>query len=424
MTQQLTVEAPAVFKPLDRPSRYKGLHGGRGSGKSWHAATMLVLRCLREPGIRVVCAREIQKTLAESAKRLIEDRIASLGVGQMFHVQHDKILTPGDGSITFWGLADKNAESIKSLEAVEVCWIEEAQMLTKRSLDLLRPTIRTEGSEIWATWNPTRKSDAIDVFLRQKAPDNAIVVEANWKHNPFFPGVLNDERLLYRKTDASAYDHVWEGGYATAVSGSYFGDLLTQARREGRICELHIDPLLEVRAFFDIGVADATSIWLAQFSGDAVNVIDYIEGVSQPLAYYVNELRSKGYQKARCILPHDGVNKSVITGKRYEDHLKDAGFRTEVIPNAGTGAARMRIEAARRILPRCHFDEKRCEAGLEALAWYHERTDEHREVGLGPLHDWSSHAADSFGLLAISYEDPGRLASFHRKIINGPTGIV
>jgi phage terminase large subunit len=175
------------------------------------------------------------------------------------------------------------------------------------------------------------------------------------------------------------------------------------------ICEVHIDPLLEVRAFFDIGVADATSIWLAQFSGGAIHIIDYIEGVSQPLSYYVNELRSKGYEKARCILPHDGVNKSVITGKRYEDHLKDAGFQTEVIPNAGAGAARMRIEAVRRILPRCHFDEKRCEAGVEALAWYHERLDEHREVGLGPLHDWSSHA-DSFGLLAVSYEEPSRTA--------------
>lgn len=134
MNLELTIEAPAVFKPLDQPSRYKGLHGGRGSGKSWAAATMLVLRCLKEPGIRLVCAREIQKTLAESAKRLIEDRIASLGVGHMFRIQHDRIITPGDGLISFWGLADKNAESIKSLEAVKVCWIEEAQMLTKRSL--------------------------------------------------------------------------------------------------------------------------------------------------------------------------------------------------------------------------------------------------------------------------------------------------
>jgi phage terminase large subunit len=416
MNQTLTIEAPAVFKPLDQPSRYKGLHGGRGSGKSWHAATMLVLRCLKEPGIRVVCAREIQKTLAESAKRLIEDRIASLGVGHMFRVQHDRILTPGDGSITFWGLADKNAESIKSLEAVKLCWIEEAQTLTKRSLHLLRPTIRVPGSEIWATWNPTRKSDAIDVFLRQQKPDNAIVIEANWRDNPFFPEVLSEDRKLDRQRDPAAYDHVWEGGYATAVSGSYFGDLLTQAKREGRICEVHIDPLLEVRAFFDISVADATSIWLAQFSGGAIHVIDYIEGVSQPLSYHVNELRSKGYERARCILPHDGVNKSVITGKRYEDHLKDAGFQTEVIPNAGAGAARMRIEAVRRILPRCHFDEKRCEAGLEALAWYHERQDDHREVGLGPLHDWSSHAADSFGLLAVSYEEPSRARAFNRKL--------
>jgi len=130
----LNIDAPAVFRPLDKPSRYKGLHGGRGSGKSWHAATMLVLRCLKEPGIRVVCAREIQKTLAESAKRLIEDRIASLGVGHMFHVQHDKILTPGDGPITFWGLADKNAERIKSLEAVKVCWVA----LLRRSVTALR----------------------------------------------------------------------------------------------------------------------------------------------------------------------------------------------------------------------------------------------------------------------------------------------
>ena len=129
-----------------------------------------------------------------------------------------------------------------------------------------------------------------------------------------------------------------------------------------------------------------------------------------------NDLRSRVYEKARCILPHDGVNKSVITGKRYEDHLREAGFQTQVIPNAGVGAARMRIEAVRRILPRCHFNEKRCEAGLEALAWFHERMDDHREVGLGPLHDWSSHAADAFGLLAISYEEPSRQRAFNRKL--------
>ena len=110
------------------------------------------------------------------------------------------------------------------------------------------------------------------------------------------------------------------------------------------------------------------------------------------------------------------MNKNVITGKRYEDHLRDAEFRTEVVQNQGTGAARMRIEAVRRILPRCHFDEKRCEAGLEALAWYHERTDEHREVGLGPLHDWSSHAADAFGLMAVSYGNPAKSKWFGRPL--------
>ena len=138
----------------------------------------------------------------------------------------------------------------------------------------------------------------------------------------------------------------------------------------------------------------------------------------------MNELRSKGYELARCILPHDGVNKNVITGKRYEDHLSDAGFKTQVIQNQGAGAARMRIEAVRRILPRCHFSENNCAAGLEALAWYHERTDEHREVGLGPLHDWSSHAADAFGLLAVSYEDPSRKARFGRKLVYPDLGCI
>jgi phage terminase large subunit len=152
-------------------------------------------------------------------------------------------------------------------------------------------------------------------------------------------------------------------------------------------------------------------------------VLDYIEGLSQPLAYYVNELRAKGYGNALCILPHDGVNKNTITGKRYEDHVRDAGFRTEVVPNQGVGAARMRIEAVRRILPRCHFDQKRCEAGLEALAWYHERVDDHREVGLGPLHDWSSHAADAFGLMAVAHSNQAP-KDFNRRLDYRPVGIV
>jgi phage terminase large subunit len=148
------------------------------------------------------------------------------------------------------------------------------------------------------------------------------------------------------------------------------------------------------------------AIWIVQWVGHEIRVLDYIEGVGQVLAYYVNELRNRGYGKALCILPHDGVNENNVTGKRYEDHLRDAGFEVEVVKNQGKGAAAMRIEAVRRIMPKCWFNEATTEAGRDALGYYHERKDEDRNVGLGPEHDWSSHGSDAFGLMAVAYEEP------------------
>jgi len=357
-----------------------------------------------------VCIREVQKTLAQSSKRLIESKIQSLGVGHEFKVFNDKIETPGDGIIIFQGMQDHTAESIKSLEGFKRAWIEEAQTLSARSLSLLRPTIRAEDSELWASWNATRKSDAVDDFFRAKKPANAIVVKANWRDNPWFPAVLEQERLLDLSLYPERYDHIWEGDYAKAFEGAYFAGLLNKARTEGRISFVAADPLLPKRAFFDIGGAganaDAMAIWIVQWVGREIRVLDYIEGVGQVLSYYVTELRKRGYSDAICYLPHDGVNENNVTGKRYADHLRDAEFEVAVIPNQGRGAAMMRVEAVRRILPMCWFNEKKTEPGREALGYYHERKDETRNVGLGPDHDWSSHGADAFGLMAICYEGP------------------
>ena len=406
----IRIPTAKVFEPLLVPSRYKGAWGGRGSGKSHFFGELLVERCLLERGTLAVCIRETQKTLAQSSKRLIEAKIQALKVGSQFKVFHDKIQTPGDGLIIFQGMQDHTAESIKSLEGFQVAWIEEAQQFSARSLQLLRPTIRAEGSEVWASWNPQRKSDAVDEFLRTRKPDNAIVVEANWRDNPWFPSVLDDERRLDQHRHPDRYDHIWEGGYAKAFEGAYFAAALGEARAGGRIGKVAADPLLPLRAFFDLGgsgaSADAMAIWIVQWAGREVRVLDYIEGQGQVLAYYVNELRSKGYDKAICYLPHDGVNENNVTGKKYQDHLADAGFDVEVIKNQGKGAAMMRVEAVRRIFPQCWFNEATTESGLEALGYYHEKKDEQRDVGLGPSHDWSSHCADSFGLMAIAYEEP------------------
>ena len=412
MTGKLSLETAEVFDPLLQPSRYKGAYGGRGSGKSHFFAELVVRDHVDllpgEPGVRTICVREVLKSLKESAKLLIEDKIKALGVGHLFEVQKDRIKAPNGGFIVFEGMQDHNAESIKSFEGFDRCWVEEAQTLSERSLALLRPTIRKRDSEIWFSWNPRRKQDAVDQFMRANPPDS-IVVEANWRDNPWFPDVLEQERRTDRKLYPERYDHIWEGDYAKAFEGAYFAKLLNDAKAEGRIGVVAADPILPIRAFWDIGgagaQADAMAIWLVQWVGQTIRVLDYVEGVGQVLAYYINELRSRRLHPI-CYLPHDGINANNITGKRYRDHLEEAGLETVVIPNQGRGAAMMRIEAVRRIMPMCWFNAETTEAGRDALGYYHERRDEIRSLGLGPEHDWSSNSADAFGLMAICYQGP------------------
>lgn len=415
MTRSLRIETPRAFAPLLQPSRYKGAYGGRGSGKSHFFAEKLVDDSLYHRGLLSVCIREVQQTLKQSSKRLIEAKIQDLGVGPEFKVYDDRIETPGDGIIFFQGMANHTAESIKSLEGFSRAWVEEAQTLSLRSLTMLRPTIRTKDSELWFGWNPRRKSDAVDEFLRASKPDNATVVEANWRDNPWFPAELEAERQIDLDKYPDRYDHIWEGGYAKAFEGAYYAKHLNEARAQGRITKVAADPLLRIRAYWDIGgagaKADAMAIWIVQFVEREIRVLDYIEGVGQVLAYYVNEIRSRGWEKALMKLPHDGVNTNNITGKQYKNHLADAGFDVDPpIPNQGPGAAMMRVEAARRIFNRCWFNEKTTEAGRDALGFYHERKDEKRAVGLGPEHDWSSNGSDAFGLMAVDYEEPKKFA--------------
>jgi phage terminase large subunit len=417
----LRIPTARVFKPLLAPARYKGVHGGRGSGKSHFFGELTVEECQAVKGTRVVCIREVQRTLSQSSKRLIEDKISALGVGQGFKIFHDRIATPGDGLIIFNGMQDHTAESIKSLEGFRIAWTDEAQTMSARSLSLLRPTIREENSELWFSWNARRKADAVDHFLRALKPESAVVIQANWRDNPWFPAVLDEERRLDLSLYPDRYDHIWEGGYAKAFEGAYFSALLAEAKAKGRIGVVAADPLLPLRAFIDIGgagaTADAFTIWIVQWVGQEIRVLDYYESVGQVLAFHVNWLRSRGYENAILYLPHDGVNTDAIVGKRYEDHLREAGFFVEPpVKNQGRGAAMMRVEALRRLGPQLWFNEATTESGREALGYYHERKDEIRNVGLGPDHDWSSHAADSLGMMAICYTPPSSSANFNRTM--------
>lgn len=411
----LKIDTARVFVPLLEPARYLGAHGGRGSGKSHFFAEKLIEDCLLTTGTRGVCIREVQKTLKESSKRLIEDKLIAFSLNEAsgFKVFNEVIETPGDGIITFQGMQDHNAESIKSLEGYHRAWVEEAQTLSARSLSLLRPTIRTEGSQLWFSWNPRRKTDPVDMMLRgESLPTDAVVIRANWSDNPKFPKVLEQERLDCLRVTPEQYDHIWMGGYASVIEGAYYAKSIAEARESGRIGRVSADPLMTIRLFFDIGGtgarADAVAIWCAQFIGREIRVIDYYESVGQPLATHINWMRSKGYtsDKAQVWLPHDGSTQDKVYDVSYQSAIQAAGYTVTVVPNQGKGAAKARIEAGRRLFPSIWFNEQTTSPGLDALGWYHEKKDESRNIGLGPEHDWSSHGADAFGLMCVAYEEP------------------
>jgi len=242
-------------------------------------------------------------------------------------------------------------------------------------------------------------------------PTGAVVVKANWRDNPKFPKVLEQERLDCLRLTPDQYGHVWEGEYAGVLVGAYYAAGINAARLAGRICKVAPDPLLQLRAFVDIGGtgarADAFTIWIAQFVGREIRVLDYYEAVGQPLEAHLAWLRERKYTpgKLGIWLPHDGASQDKVFSVSYQSALQSAGYTVEVVPNQGKGAAAARIECARRQFGACWFNETTTSAGLDALGWYHERQDETRQVGLGPEHDWASHGADAFGLMCQVAED-------------------
>lgn len=414
----LQIPTARVFQPLLEPSRYKGAYGGRGSAKSHFFAEKLIDDSLCEKGLASVCIREIQKTLAQSAKKLIENKLANLKLGEAegFKVFKDVIQTPGDGVIIFQGMQDHTADSIKSLEGFKRAWVEEAQTLSETSLKLLRPTIRAPESELWFSWNPRRKNDPVDMMFRQNSPPtNSVLVNSNWRDNPWFPNVLEQERLDCLRDNPDDYDNIWDGGYVTVVKGAYFAKHLTLAKNEGRLSKVGADPLMTIRLFADIGgtgaKADNFVFWAAQFIGHEIRVINHYEVQGQDLAAHLAWMRSEGYtpDQAQIWLPHDGGTNDRVHNVSYESAFRQAGYTVTVIPNQGKGAAMARVEEVRRLFNQVWFDKDRCQSGIEALGWYHEKIDDVREVGLGPDHDWSSHSADAFGLMCVAHEPPKSL---------------
>jgi len=256
---ELTIETASVFEPLLHPARYKGAFGGRGSAKSHFFAGLLVEENIRRK-VDCVCLREVQKSLKFSVKKLIETKIEDMGAGKYFEVQENQIISKRGGVTIFQGMQNHTADSIKSLEAFDIAWFEEAQTASQKSLDLLRPTMRKEGSEIWFSWNPDSKDDPIDQLLRGATPPpGAVVVEANFKDNPWFPEVLRAEMEYDRGRDYDKYCHIWMGEYKKNSEARVFKNWKIEEfeRPEGTIYRLgadwgfSVDPSTMVRCSVD-----------------------------------------------------------------------------------------------------------------------------------------------------------------------------
>lgn len=383
-------------------------------------AEMMIEDCLAEPGesgegMKAVCIREVQQDLAQSSKALLEAKLRQYSITEAdgFKVYRDVIKTPRDGIIIFKGMNDYTADSIKSLEGFKRAWWEEAQTATAHSLNLLRPTLRAASSELWFSWNPRMATDPIDVMLRgSEKPTGAIVVQANWRDNPFFTKELEQERLDCIRMQPDQYGHIWEGEYITVASGAYLARHITEAKLQNRVSRVPADPLMTIRLFADIGgtgaKADNFVFVAAQFIGKEIRVLDHYEVRGQDLAAHAAWLRSKGYtpERAQIWLPHDGDTQDKVTDNSYASAFRKLGYEVTVIPNQGKGAAKGRVEAMRRLFPYMWFNRETTEGLLSALGWYHEKIDEARGIGLGPCHDWASHSADAAGLMCIAYEEP------------------
>lgn len=414
----------------------RGAYGGRGSGKTRTFAKMTAVRAYGwaasgDSGL-VLCGRQFMNSLADSSLEEIKAAISEESwLAPHFEIGEKFIRTgghlPGRIDYAFTGL-DRNIDSVKSKARIKLGWVDEAEAVSDEAWTKLIPTLREEDSELWVTWNPESERSSTHKRFRLSSDPRYRVAELNWRDNPWFPQVLERQRARDQAERPDQYDHIWEGGFAIVTEGAYYAADLTRARNDKRIGRVVADPLIRYLAFWDIGGtglnADACSIWIAQWVGNEIRFLDYYEVQGQPLASHVNWLRQSGYSNAVCVLPHDGVQSDKVYAVSYESALADAGFDVTVIKNQGRGAAILRVNAARRLFNMMWFDEERCKGGLAALGHYHERRDADRGIGLGPMHDWASHGADSFGLVAVAYEQTrrGRVHEDEDEGHSGPSG--
>lgn len=392
------IELPEKLLPLFEPRRYKVLYGGRGSAKSWSVARALVLKAAADP-IRVLCARETQKSIQESVHRLLKDQIGILGLDPFFDVQETKILGRNGSEFSFAGIRQQGVANLKSFEGVDVCWVEEAHVVTKKSWDVLIPTIRKPGSEIWITFNPELDTDETYTrFVLDPQPDSW-VVSVNYNDNPWFPETLEAERAEMKRRDPISYDNIWEGKPRAAVEGAIYAHEIDALQRTGRFTKVSHDPLLKVHTVWDLGWNDQTVILMVQRAGSELRIINTLISRFSAFEQDVAELQKLPYRWGTDWMPHDAKAKTKASGGRSaEDIVKALGRKVQIVPNEYVETG---IKFTRTIFPRLWVDHEAGREWLNALKRYRRHVSPDGSKTGEPVHDDASHGADALRYLAI-----------------------
>jgi phage terminase large subunit len=360
----------------------------------------MIIRCYARP-LRAVCIREVQKSIKDSVRQLLIDKIAKLGLNSHFEVLETEIRGANGSLIIFRGMQSYNSDTIKSLEGYDIAWVEEAQTFSAVSLELLRPTIRKEGSELWFGWNPRNRTDPVDVFFRKKPHPDAVSVLVNWRDNPWFPEVLRKEMEHDAATDPDAAEHVWEGGYGVQ-QGAILGRWISTAEKEGRVHD-HVvfdpnGPGIEITG--DIGFRDTAAWWFWQRKIGGFSLLKYVGESGMEAADWIqalnNDLKAAKWPLAKVWLPADAKAKTFASRHTALEQFRQ-GFghgKVALVPKVSIAD---RINAARTVIKRCEFHETGCEKGLDGLrAWQYEFNPDLQVFTKEPLHDWASHPGDGF----------------------------
>jgi len=393
---QLTIDLPRKARDTLVPrARFKVLYGGRDSAKSWSIARMLLARGRAKPE-RILCTREIQKSIAESVHQLLKDQIVALDMSDFYTVQQNYIRGENGTQISFHGLSGETATSIKSFEGTTICWVEEAQTISKRSWDLLEPTIRAAGSEIWVSFNPDMDTDETYKRFVANNPPDAIVTRVNWQDNPWRSTVLDAAREKMQRESPEDYAHIYEGECRPAVEGAIYYHEVSKLRSSGRLCNVPYDPMRKVHVGTDLGFNDDRSLILVQRMASEVRIIRYIEDRQRYIASYHQELADLKLNYGTLYLPHDGKAKHV-TGASAEEQFRALGWKVEIVPDIGLEQG---IRKAREVFGRFYIDRTHASELLTRLGRYRRRVNSEGQAST-PVHDDESHGADGTRYLAI-----------------------